>query len=276
MARRALFVCFIAYSGVVAWVTLRSLPGLDGSPDLVPFLDTWRQLRDYGDRATLWEVGGNFVLFVPFGFLLAGALRRSALTIATIACLVSTIIEFTQWQSSRRHPTSTTSSTTLQDVCGATVSFSAVRSPTGRDGDRHTRRVTRVPIALAIPLPPVLHTRHTEPSGSPADKSSLLRTGRRSIGVPALRTDFQTDRPPTTSPRRPVRIPNGVRTLSARPGSEPERVIRAEALPLGNAADHPIIAAVGSSEDRGRCLLLRRVRWPTIWTAPADHRQEST
>ena len=97
MVRRVFLVCFTAYSVLVAWVTLRSLPGANGSPDLVPLLDTWRQMRDYGDRATLWEVGGNFTLFVPFGFLLAGALRRSAFIVAALAVLTSAVIEWSQW-----------------------------------------------------------------------------------------------------------------------------------------------------------------------------------
>ena len=97
MSRRAFIVCLTAYAGVVAWVTLRSLRGPDGSPDLVPFLDTWRQMRDYGDRATLWEVGGNFVLFVPFGFLLAGATRRPPVTVAALAASTSIVIELCQW-----------------------------------------------------------------------------------------------------------------------------------------------------------------------------------
>jgi glycopeptide antibiotics resistance protein len=97
VARRVHAVCLIAYCAVVAWVTLRSLPGLDGSPDLVPFLDTWRQMRDYGDRATLREVAGNFVLFIPLGFFLAGAIRRNAWTVAVLAGSASVLIEVTQW-----------------------------------------------------------------------------------------------------------------------------------------------------------------------------------
>lgn len=97
MLRRVYVLCLIAYSGVVAWVTLRSLPGLSSSPDLVPFLDTWRQMRDYGDRATLWEVGGNFMLFVPFGYLLAASIRRDLWTIGLLAGLTSAAIEVSQW-----------------------------------------------------------------------------------------------------------------------------------------------------------------------------------
>lgn len=97
MVRRVNVLCFIAYSAVVAWVTLRSLPGYASSPDLVPFLDTWRQLRDYGDRATLWEVAGNFVLFVPFGFFLAAVTRRDALVVGALAAVVSALIELSQW-----------------------------------------------------------------------------------------------------------------------------------------------------------------------------------
>ena len=97
MVRRVYAACLIAYGGLVAWVTLRSLPGPDGSPDVIPFLDTWRQIRDYGDRATLWEVGGNFVLFLPLGFLLAAWSRRSAWVIGGIAAVTSVVIEVNQW-----------------------------------------------------------------------------------------------------------------------------------------------------------------------------------
>jgi glycopeptide antibiotics resistance protein len=95
--RRVYVFCLITYSGVVAWVTLRSLPNLGSAPDLVPFLDTWRQMRDYGDRATLWEVGGNFMLFVPFGFFLAAVLRRDVRTVGALASLTSVVIELAQW-----------------------------------------------------------------------------------------------------------------------------------------------------------------------------------
>lgn len=97
MFRKAFAVALLAYSAVVAWVTLRSLPGPDGSPDLIPFLDTWRQMRDYGDRATLREVAGNFVLFVPFGFLLTAWSRRDALMVGVVAGLTSLGIELAQW-----------------------------------------------------------------------------------------------------------------------------------------------------------------------------------
>jgi glycopeptide antibiotics resistance protein len=95
--RRVYVVCLLAYSGVIAWVTLRSLSGLDGSPDLIPFLDTWRQMRDYGDRATVREVASNFVLFVPFGYLLAASWRRDVWTVAALAGLASVAIEVGQW-----------------------------------------------------------------------------------------------------------------------------------------------------------------------------------
>lgn len=97
MLRKAFAVCFLAYSAVVGWVTLRSLPGPDGAPDLVPFLDTWRQMRDYGDRATVREVAGNFVLFLPFGFLLTAWSRRDAVTVGALAGLTSVGIEVSQW-----------------------------------------------------------------------------------------------------------------------------------------------------------------------------------
>jgi glycopeptide antibiotics resistance protein len=132
--RRVYVVCLVAYSCVVAWVTLRSLPGAASSPDLVPFLDTWRQLRDYGDRATLWEVAGNFVLFVPFGFFLAAATRRHALAIGGLAAVVSGVIELSQWAVvAGRNPSvddviyNTTGATTGAVVCALLRGAAAFR-----------------------------------------------------------------------------------------------------------------------------------------------------
>ena len=99
MLKRLFSVCLFAYSAVVAWFTLRSLPSQDGSPDLIPLLDTWRLMRDQGSRVTLIEVARNFVLFVPLGLLLAGALpRRHALwRVIGVAALASVFIEIVQW-----------------------------------------------------------------------------------------------------------------------------------------------------------------------------------
>ena len=99
MSKRVYVACLLTYSCVVAWVTLRSLPGLDGSADLFPFLDTWRQMRDYGDRSALREVAGNFALFVPFGFFLAASAGRTTRMwrVVAVAGAASLFIEVSQW-----------------------------------------------------------------------------------------------------------------------------------------------------------------------------------
>lgn len=107
MLRKLYLVCLIAYALVLAWVTLRSLPFPDGSFDPVPFLDTYQQMRDYGDRSALREVAGNFALFVPLGFLLQAGFggRRNVAVALMGAALVSVGIE--TWQglvASGRHP----------------------------------------------------------------------------------------------------------------------------------------------------------------------------
>jgi glycopeptide antibiotics resistance protein len=94
-----------AYCVVLAWLTLRSLPYPDGSADLVPFLDTWQQMRDYGDRSALREVAGNFILFVPFGYLLQASLRRRLpITCALAACASAGIETFQALLASGRNP----------------------------------------------------------------------------------------------------------------------------------------------------------------------------
>ncbi|HEY7875812.1 MAG TPA: VanZ family protein, partial [Actinomycetota bacterium] len=89
MFRRFFVVCLVAYSLVVAWFTLRSLPYERGSIDWIPFSDTWQLMRDRGDRPALREVASNFALFVPLGYFLQGALRRRLLITFALAAAAS-------------------------------------------------------------------------------------------------------------------------------------------------------------------------------------------
>jgi glycopeptide antibiotics resistance protein len=105
--RKLYLVCLGAYCLVIAWVTLRSFPYPSGSFDYIPFLDTWQQMRDYGDRSALREVAGNFALFVPLGLLLQASFgsRRNVTVALAIAATTSIAIE--AWQgiaAAGRHP----------------------------------------------------------------------------------------------------------------------------------------------------------------------------
>lgn len=98
--RRHVFAAALAvYLGVVLWLTLRPLPGESSGPILVPLLDTWEKMRDFGDKNALAEATRNVLLFVPFGYLLPASIRRLRsfpLTIA-VGAITSALIELTQW-----------------------------------------------------------------------------------------------------------------------------------------------------------------------------------
>jgi glycopeptide antibiotics resistance protein len=90
----------IAWLGVIGWMTLRPLPTVDGSVFFVPFVDTWQQMRDVGDRLALRAAGGNVLLFIPFGVLVAAASARTPKRIwqtVVIGAALSAAIELSQW-----------------------------------------------------------------------------------------------------------------------------------------------------------------------------------
>lgn len=98
MPRSIFRLALIVYLAVVLWLTLRPLPGPKAPVALVPLLDTWRQMRDLGNREAAREVIGNILLFVPLGFLLAASirpLRRLGATVAAAAS-ISLLIEAIQ------------------------------------------------------------------------------------------------------------------------------------------------------------------------------------
>lgn len=99
MLRRLWMLLFVAYLGFVLWVTLHPLPGEEHGPLLFPFLDTWRQMRDLGDKTALREVTGNVALFVPFGFLLPAWWRaaRRFWPIVAAGFALSLAVELSQW-----------------------------------------------------------------------------------------------------------------------------------------------------------------------------------
>ena len=96
---RSLFrVGLVVYLRVVLWLTLRPLPGPKAPVALVPLVDTWRQMRDLGNREAAREVIGNVLLFVPLGFLLAACLPRARrfLRAVVVGAGISLAIEATQ------------------------------------------------------------------------------------------------------------------------------------------------------------------------------------
>jgi glycopeptide antibiotics resistance protein len=99
MSRRLFVLVLIAYLGVVLWFTLRPLPTPDSQPVIVPFVDTWRQMRDLGDKVALEEATRNVLLFIPFGYLLPASVRRlrGFKSAMGVGAGVSAIIELAQW-----------------------------------------------------------------------------------------------------------------------------------------------------------------------------------
>ena len=98
MPRSVSRLALVVYLGVVLWLTLRRLPGPKAPVALVPLVDTWRQMRDLGNREAAREVIGNVLLFVPLGFLLAASFRslRRLLPAMAVAAGISLVIEATQ------------------------------------------------------------------------------------------------------------------------------------------------------------------------------------
>lgn len=98
--RRLLFALLLSvYLAVVLWLTLRSRTGPANEPLLVPLVDTWRQMRDLGNRVALEEATRNVLLCIPLGYLLPATfrgLRSFRATIATGAA-IAVFIETMQW-----------------------------------------------------------------------------------------------------------------------------------------------------------------------------------
>ena len=98
--RRPLFALGLSvYLGVVLWLTLRPGTGQTSEPLLVPLVDTWRQMRDLGDRVALEEATRNVLLFIPLGYLLPAAFRRLRSFLPTIVtgAVIAGLIETAQW-----------------------------------------------------------------------------------------------------------------------------------------------------------------------------------
>jgi glycopeptide antibiotics resistance protein len=92
-------LALVAYLALTLWFTLRPNPGPEGQPLLIPLVDTWRQMRDLGDKVALREATQNVLLFVPLGYLLPASfrrLRRLATTVA-VGAAISALVEIAQW-----------------------------------------------------------------------------------------------------------------------------------------------------------------------------------
>ena len=99
MRRRVFTAALAVYLGVVLWLTLRPLPGESSGPILIPLLDTWEKMRDFGDKNALMEATRNVLLFIPFGYLVPASIRRlrSFRTAIAVGAAASALIELTQW-----------------------------------------------------------------------------------------------------------------------------------------------------------------------------------
>jgi glycopeptide antibiotics resistance protein len=98
MSRSLFRLALVVYLCVVLWLTLGRLPGPKAPVALVPLVDTWRQMRDLGNRGAAREVIGNVLLFIPLGFLLAASFRplRRLLPGVAVAAGISLAIEAMQ------------------------------------------------------------------------------------------------------------------------------------------------------------------------------------
>ena len=99
MKRLPFIALLAAYMGLTLWVTLRARPGQSSDVFVVPFVDTWNQMRDLGEKAALQEVTGNVLLFLPLGYLAPASFRflREWWVTVVAGALLSVLIELSQW-----------------------------------------------------------------------------------------------------------------------------------------------------------------------------------
>jgi glycopeptide antibiotics resistance protein len=107
MRRHLFLLLLVTYMAVALWVTLRPRPNPPSQPILIPLVDTWRQMRDLGDKVALQEATRNVLLFIPLGYLLPASVRELRILRRTVAfgAAMSALIELSQWLfSSGRSP----------------------------------------------------------------------------------------------------------------------------------------------------------------------------